>query len=183
MEGQELRVFYDDTIGYYLISRSKDLPVKKAALNEVKIPAVYACFAAVFANSMGFQMPETLTPVMDGASWVLSALGMVMIGFGLTKVNFREIAYKTFGKIMEVRYLATAAFLGLLLWAKMGLVGQLRPDEQKLLFLISAFPIAANLVVFSSFLDTEEENAALLVSVSSLISLVLVPVACVLLFK
>ncbi|QNF34683.1 AEC family transporter [Adhaeribacter swui] len=175
-------VLYGDTIGYYLMSRSKDLPVKESVKNVIKIPAIYACAVAIVANLLGFKSPEFISPIMKVVSWIVSALGMVIIGIGLTKVNFKEIAYKMFGKLLGVRYVAAAVIMGLLVLAEMLLVGQLKSDEQKLLLLIPAFPIAANLVVFSSYLDTENENASLLVSLSSLISLVIVPIACLLLF-
>jgi predicted permease len=175
-------VFYGDTIGYYLISRSKDLSVLDAVKNVLKIPAVYACGAAIWANIAGFEMPYSLATVMEGASWVLSAAGMVIIGIGLTKVNLKETDYKMFGITLGIRYVAAAIFLALLVFGESVVVGQLEEDERNLLLLIAAFPIAANLVVFSSFLETEEENAALLVSLSSLVSLLLVPVVCVVLF-
>ncbi|QCR23177.1 AEC family transporter [Pontibacter sp. SGAir0037] len=176
-------VFYGDTIGYYLVSRSKDLPVMASVKNVLKIPAIYACIVAIAANLLGFELPESVGPVMEGVSWVLSALGMVMIGIGLTEVKFKKVDYKMFGKILGVRYVIAAILLGLLVLGESGLVGQLEAEDQKLLLLIPLFPIAANLVVFASFLDTEKENAALVVSLSSIISLILVPVACVLLFQ
>lgn len=176
-------LLYGDTIGYYLMSRSKDLPVKDSVLNVIKIPAVYAGAAGVVANLQGFKLPESISPVMEVISWIVSAVGMVVIGIGLTKVNLKEIDYRKFGKLLGVRYLGAAVLMGLLVLGEMLLIGQLKPDEQKLLLLIPAFPIAANLVVFSSYLDTENENSALLVSLSSLISLVVVPVVCVFLFK
>lgn len=175
-------VLYGDTIGYYLVSRSKDLPVKKALKNVIKIPAIYACIAAIVANLLGFKFPETLSPVMEGVSWILSALGMVIIGIGLTEVNLKQLDYKKYGKILGVRYLSAAVFMISLILLEMAVIGQLKSDEQKLLGLISAFPIAANLVVFASFLETESKNASLLVSLSSFISLLLVPVTCIILF-
>lgn len=176
-------VFYGDTIGYYLMSRSKDLPVTESIKNVLKIPAVYASIAAIVANALGFEMPESLSPVMKGFSWTLSALGMVIIGIGLTQVKFKEVDYKKFSKLLGIRYVAAGVVMGLLVAAEAIIIGQLEADEQKLLLLIPAFPIAANLVVFASYLDTESENASLLVSLSSIISLILVPVLCVLLFQ
>jgi malate permease and related proteins len=175
-------VFYGDTIGYYLVSRSKNLPVKEAVKNVLKIPAVYASVAAVIANMLGFRVPGSLGPVMEGLSWILSALGMVIIGIGLTAVNLKQTDYKKFSKILGIRYVAAALLMGALILLEMAVAGHLKPDEQKLLLLIPAFPIAANLVVFASFLETESENASLLVSLSSVISLILVPVVCLLLF-
>ncbi|WP_187260670.1 AEC family transporter [Pontibacter beigongshangensis] len=175
-------VFYGDTIGYFLISRSKDLPVSEAVKNVLKIPAVYACVAAVIANLLGFELPEALSPVMKGASWTLSALGMIMIGIGLSKANLRQLDYKKYGKLVGSRFLGSVILMGLLVLAEAAIIGQLESDEQKLMLLLSVFPIAANLVVFSSFLDTEQESAALLVATSSLISLLLVPIVSLLLF-
>ncbi len=176
-------VLYGDTIGYYLMSRSKDLPVKDSIKNVIKIPAIYACIVAIVANVMGFKPPEAISPIMEVVSWVVSALGMVLIGIGLTKVNLKETDYKLFSKMLGVRYVTAAIIMGLLVLGEMLFVQQLKPDEQKLLLLIPAFPIAANLVVFSSYLDTEKENSSLLVSLSSLISLIIVPLVCVLLFN
>ena len=141
-------VLYGDTIGYYLMSRSKDLPVKESIKNVIRIPAVYACVVAIIANVMGFKPPEAISPVMEVVSWIVSALGMVIIGIGLTKVKFKETNYPLFSKMLGVRYGAAALIMGLLVLGEMLLVKQLKPDEQKLLLLIPAFPIAANLVVF-----------------------------------
>ncbi|TXK36414.1 hypothetical protein FVR03_17835 [Pontibacter qinzhouensis] len=175
-------VFYGDTVGYYLVSRSKDLPATEAVKNVLKIPAVYASIAAIIANLAGFELPDGIEPVMKGASWTLSALGMIMIGIGLSKANLKQLDYKKYGLIMSSRFVSSIVLMGLLVLAELALIGQLEGDEQKLMMLFSIFPIAANLVVFSSFLDTEQETAALLVASSSIISLVIVPVAAILLF-
>ena len=176
-------VFYGDTMGYYLVSRSKDLPVSASVKNVLKIPAIYACVAAIVANLLGLELPDSLEPVMKGASWTLSALGMLIIGITLTKIKFKEVDYAQYGKLMAIRYGAAAVLMGALVLAEMGLLSQLEGDEQKLLLLIPTFPIAANLVVFATYLDVETENASLIVALSSLISLVLVPVVCLLLFQ
>ena len=176
-------VFYGDTVGYYLVSRSKDLPVSDSVKNVLKIPAVYACVAAIIANLTGFELPDSLEPITKGASWILSALGMLIIGITLTEVDFKKVDYAKFGKLLGIRYIAAALLLGGLILLESAILSQLESDDQKLLLLIASFPIAANLVVFASFLETETENASLLVALSSLISLLLVPVACLLLFQ
>jgi predicted permease len=127
-------------------------------------------------------MPESLEPVMKGASWTLSALGMIIIGVTLTTVDIKKVNYGQFSKLMAVRYIAAALILGALVWLESVLIGQLQSDDQKLMLLMASFPIAANLVVFATFIDAETEDASILVTFSSIISLVLVPVACLLLF-
>jgi predicted permease len=176
-------VLYGDTVGYYLISRSKDMGVGDSIKNVLKIPAIYALLAAIIANAYGFKMPESLEPVTKGVSWTLSALGMTIIGITLTSVDVKKVDYRLFSKLMAVRYVAAAVILGALVWLESVLIGQLEGDEQRLMLLMASFPIAANLVVFATFIDTETENASILVTFSSVISLFLVPAACLLLFQ
>lgn len=175
-------VLYGDTVGYYLVSRSKDLPVSDSVKNIFKIPAIYAFVAAIIANVAGVELPKEIEPVAKGAGWVLSALGMLIIGVTLTEIDFKKLDYRLFGKLMGVRYLAAAGLLVGLILLEAGTFGQLDGDEQKLMGLMATFPIAANLVVFATYLESDTENAAILVALSSLISLILVPLGCVLLF-
>lgn len=173
---------YGDTIGYYLVSRTKDLPVKKAIKNVFKIPAIYACIIALVLNLLSVEVPEWFEPGSKGVSWAVSVLGMLIIGVTLGKVKFKHIDYGMFSKILGVRYLSGILFLVLLVFIESQLLGILEDEQQKLMLLLATFPIAANLVVFSSFLATEEKNTALLVGASSIISLILVPIACFILF-
>ncbi len=175
-------VLYGDTVGFYLMSRTKDLPVREAVKNVFKIPAIYACVLAVGLNLWGVEFPESLEPVSKGVSWLVSALGMLIIGVTLGKIDFSKISYGLFSKILGMRYLFGALLIAALVFAEQQFFGILEEDQSKLLLLVSAFPIAANLVVFASVLETEEENSALLVGASSLVSLFLVPAVCLLLF-
>jgi len=175
-------VLYGDTVGYYLMSRTKNIPVKTAAAKVFKIPAIYACAMAIVLNAFGVKAPEELQVVGKAASWIVSALGMLIIGITLAKIDFKQIAYLTFAKILGLRYIAGAALLALLILMETAFVGVLDDEQLRLVLLISSFPIAANLVVFASFLDTQKDNSALLVGISSVISLVVVPLLCFMLF-
>lgn len=175
-------VLFGDTVGYYLISRTKDMPVKEAVYNVLKIPAIYACVLAIALNLFGVDRPEAFEPVSQGASWLASALGMLIIGITLCDIDFKNIDYGMFSKILSTRYISGMAIIGLLVLGEWAFLGVLDDEQWKLMLLLSTFPIAANLVVFSTFLDVEQENTSLLVGSSSLISLLLVPLACLLLF-
>ncbi|PQA58687.1 AEC family transporter [Siphonobacter curvatus] len=173
---------YGDTVCYYLMSRTKDIPVKESVLNVFKIPAIYACVLAIILNVLEVEVPESMEVVGDVVSWVVSASGMLLIGITLEKIDFKEIPYATFAKILSVRYIAGAIILVALVFLEKGLIGRLDEDQSKLMLLLASFPIAANLVVFATNLDTEKENSALLVGLSSIASLVLVPAVCLVLF-
>lgn len=168
-------VLYGDSIGFYMMSRTKDIPAKEAVKKVLRIPAVYACILAIVLNLFSIELPEAVEPVGTVISWTVSALGMLIIGVTLAGIDFKAIAYGTLSKILGVRYVSGALILILLVFMEHQFLNVLEDDQQKLMLLMATFPIAANLVVFASVLDTEQENAALLVGTSSLISLLLVP--------
>ena len=173
---------YGDTVGFYLMSRTKDVPTKTAINKVFQIPAIYACAVAIGLNLASVEVPEAVEPIGNVVSWLVSALGMLIIGVTLGGIDFKKVAYKTFSKILGMRYLAGAIFLALLVFAESQWIGTLEEEQSMLMLLMASFPIAANLVVFASFLETEEENAALLVGISSIVSLILVPLVSILLF-
>ncbi|MFD2598093.1 AEC family transporter [Sphingobacterium corticis] len=173
---------YGDTVGFYLMSRTKDVPTKTAIKKVFQIPAIYACAVAIGLNLASVEVPEAVEPVGHVVSWLVSALGMLIIGVTLGGIDFKKVAYKTFSKILGMRYVAGAIFLALLVFAESQWIGTLEEEQSMLMLLMASFPIAANLVVFASFLETEEENAALLVGISSIVSLILVPLVSILLF-
>lgn len=173
---------YGDTIGYYMISQINASDKREAIKKVFKIPAVYACVAAILLNLFSVEAPELVEQIGEGISWLVSALGMLVIGVTLATVSFKNFDYKGFSKILGLRYLCGILILSVLIFIEHQFIQILDEDQSKLLFLIGTFPIAANLVVFASFLKAEEKSAALLVGISSLISLLLVPLACFILF-
>jgi malate permease and related proteins len=92
------------------------------------------------------------------------------------------VNYRLFSKILGIRLVSAPLLMALLLWGESQLVGQLEPEAQQLLMLASGFPIAANLVVFASFLESETENAATLVALTTFVSLILIPVVAYFMF-
>lgn len=173
---------YGDTIGYYLMSRTTGISAAEAFAKVFKIPAIYACALAIGLNAASVDAPAFMESAAKVVSWVVSALGMLIIGLTLGKLQFSKIAYASFSKILATRYLAGALILGLLVVAEKQFIGVLEEQQSLLMLLMASFPIAANLVVFASFLKTEEENAAILVGLSAILSLVLTPLVSLLLF-
>ncbi|KGE13059.1 AEC family transporter [Sphingobacterium deserti] len=173
---------YGDTIGYYLMSRTKGISVKEAATKVFKIPAIYACILAIGLNVANVKLPEEAESIANVVSWVVSSLGMLIIGLTLGTIHFKKIAYAALGKILGMRYIAGALILILFVLAEKQFIGVLDEDQSMLMLLMGSFPIAANLVVFASFLETEEENAAVLVGLSAIVSLFVTPAVSLLLF-
>ena len=165
---------YGDTIGYYLVARTK-LPVGQAVSKVFKIPLLYAFLIGLVLNLNGVKPPEAWTPVLDGLGWVVSALGMLMIGFNLSGVKLKTVDYSRLTRITAARTVGAILLMGGLLWAEYAWVGELDTKSRQVLALIPFFPVAVTVTVFASFLETEEQSAASLVAFTAFVSLLLVP--------
>lgn len=168
--------FYGDTIGYFQVAHIQS-SAKASLIKVFKIPLLYVLVISIMGRLLGVTLPSGIEPVMGVVGWVVSALGMMIIGVNLAGVDFRKLHLPYFGKVFGLRMLASVLILGLMIWVEHALIGQLRRKDLQMLALLPVFPIAANVTVFASFLKTEEEQSALLVALSLLVSLGLVPLA------
>lgn len=167
---------YGDTIGYFQVAKTKHS--RKEALMEVlKIPFLYVLAAAVISKIFEVETPGFMEPVLKVISFVVSSAGMLIVGFQLSDVNFKDMNIGYFGKLLGFRTLAAIVLLGALMLAEHFTMDLLDDTDYKMLFLVSLFPVAANVTVFASFLKTEEEQSSLLVFLSAMLSLLLVSVA------
>ncbi|TLV03462.1 AEC family transporter [Dyadobacter luticola] len=167
---------YGDTIGFYQVARTKQSA--REALKEVfKIPFLYVFIAGIIGKIAGLETPESLKPVADVVSFVVSAMGMLIVGLQLGKVNFKHIQVKYFSKLLAVRTIAAAVILTVITLLASVILQDLDDQDYRMLAFVPLFPVAANVTVFAAFLDADEEPSALLVFLSMLLSVVLVSIA------
>jgi len=171
---------YGDTIGYYLVARTKEGKAK-AASKALRIPLFYAFVLAVVLKVSGVQPPEAVRAPADIVSTLVSILGMAVIGFNLAKVKSGETDGAVLARILVVRQVSAIVLVAVALAIEAAFVGILGGRERILVGLIALFPIAANVSLFASLLGTREKEAATLVAVSSVLALVLVTAAIALL--
>ncbi|MDR6789974.1 putative permease [Sphingomonas sp. BE138] len=169
---------YGDTIGYYLVARTAE-GKKRAASKALRIPLFYAFVLAVILKLSGVESPEAVRPVADTVSTAVSVLGMAVIGFNLSAVRARTVDWSLMGGILAVRQASAVALVALGLALEAAVIHVLGVQERVLVGLIGLFPIAANISLFASLLGTREKEAATLVALSSVVSLLLVTVAVV----
>lgn len=171
---------YGDTIGYYQVAKTKHTP-REALAEVLKIPFLYVLVAAVVCKIFEVETPEFMGPVLKVISFVVSSAGMLIVGFQLSDVKFKNLKLGYFSKILGFRTAAAILILGILMLIEHFTIATLDDTDYKMLFFVSLFPVAANVTVFASFLKTEEEQSSLLVFLSAILSLVLVSLAAVIL--
>jgi malate permease and related proteins len=167
---------YGDTIGYYQVARTQS--DSKEALKKVfQIPFLYVFVAGVISKIAGLETPEFIKPVIDVVSFAVSALGMAIVGFQLSDVDFKHIRWGYFAKLLAVRTIAAALILAAIAWPVSLFIDTLEKDDYTMLGLVPLFPVAANVTVFAASLKADEEQSSLLVFISMLLSIVLISIA------
>lgn len=167
---------YGDTIGYYLVARTKE-GKRRAASKALRIPLFYAFVLAVILKVSGVEAPDGIRPAADTLSTLVSVLGMAVIGFNLASVKAGDLDRPLLARILALRQASAVVLVAAALGLEATFVGVLGQREQILVGLIALFPIAANVSLFASLLDTREKEAAMLVALSSVLALLLVTAA------
>lgn len=162
---------YGDTIGYYLVARTKK-DKRRAASKALRIPLFYAFVLAVVLKLSGVEAPESVRPAADTVSTLVSVLGMAVIGFNLASVKTEDLDKRLLAHILLVRQASAIVLVALVLALEAALVGVLEQRERVLVGMIALFPVAANVTLFASLLGTREKDAAILVALSSVVALV-----------
>ena len=165
---------YGNTIGYYKIAKTR-FSTREAIAKIFKIPFLYVFLLALILKALEVKMPDPLTPVVDVFSVVVSAGGMMMVGMNVIKVDFKGLDIRFFSKILSLRMVSAVIIMGLLLLLESLFVDQLEEEDKQMLALIPFFPVAANVTVYASFLQSKEKQSGLLVLLTVGLSLIFVP--------
>ena len=165
---------YGNIIGYIQVAKSK-YSTKKAIIEVLKVPFIYIIILALILKAFKVETPEAVKPIVSVLGTIVSVMGMLIIGMNLTNIRFKSLNWGYYSKVLGVRAISaviiTAALMALEYW----LIDGLDKEQRQVMALIPLFPIAANLAVFSSFLKSQEKEAALLIVFSMVLSLILVP--------
>ncbi len=113
---------------------------------------------------------------MSIVSWIVSALGMMIVGLHLTEVDFKKLNVPYFGKLLGFRTLTAILIAGAIIGGEYLIWESLESEDYLMLILIPFLPVASNISLFASYLETEEERFSLVVVLSIGLSLILVPI-------
>lgn len=167
---------YGDTIGYYQVAKTK-FPPRKALKEMLSIPFLYVFAAGVICKVLDVKTPEFIKPALGIVSFAVSAAGMMIVGFQLADVDFRNIKLGYFSRLLAFRTVAAAILMAIIAFAASCIFKNLEEEDYKMLGLVPLFPIAANVTIFAAFLKADEEQSSMLVFLSMMLSVVLVSIA------
>lgn len=157
---------YEFSVGYYFMNMSGG--VGESLKKTLKLPVIHAAIIGFIVKYSGISVNDDLLSVLNNFKGAYSVMGMLIIGMVLS-VNAKSKP--------DIKFLLVSLSWKHLLVPLISCLFIFLPHEQFLVvFLMALTPLAGNTVVFSSSLDLHPEKAASAVLLSSLISIVLIPV-------
>lgn len=166
--------FYDNTVGYYVLSKEKE-PFYKAILKLLKVPAIYAFFFGLALNLMGIKVSDVFEEFMTHIKGAYTLLGMMILGLSLANL-------KTFR--LDLPFIGLAFLAKFFIWpvATLGFTildylffGLYDTNVYRAIMLISFLPLGVNTVILASLFDAEPEKASTAVLLSTGFALFYVP--------
>lgn len=170
-------IFYENTVGYYLLARGKYSPFK-SLVRLLKLPSFYAFVSAVSLNlflDFNFVGHSVALQILDITRFFYSIIGMMIIGFGLSQIKELKID----------RFQTTLAFVNkFVIWPLLvfaltfldRLFFQAFSTPQKMvMILMSLVPFPANSVAFALDLGLPIQKVAAIVFLTTLFALFYIP--------
>ena len=142
-----------------------------------RLPILYAFILGIVLNIAGFEIPEVISSYTAQFKGAYGILGMMMLGMGLIGLRNSEGNFDI--KFMTITYVLKFIFWPL---AMIGVIYLdktffmfLNEDLYKVLFLFAIVPLAGNTVTLAVLLNAKPEKASLAVFLSTVISVVTIP--------
>jgi len=169
-------LLYENTTGFYVTAKGS-FTARESIMKILKLPLLYAFIAGVIFNILGFRTPEFIVPYFENFKWAYGLLGMMMLGMGMKGFNIHED--------FDRKYIRISYFFKFIFWPGVILaiifidktfINFLNDEIYKVMFLFSIVPLAGNTVTLAVLLKAKPEKASFTVLLSTLISIVYIPV-------
>lgn len=168
-------LLYESTIGFFIIAKGS-YTVRDSIIRVLKLPAVYAMFIGLIFNIAGIKISKDLLNYLDYFKGAYAIIGMMMIGMslsGITRVMFDKVFILT---ALIIKFIIFPLIVILLINFDKLYLKIFSNDIHKLLFLFSIPPMAGNVVAIASLLKSNPEKAAIAVIISTIISIITIPI-------
>ncbi len=171
-------LLYENTTGFYVTAKG-NFTIRESLIKILKLPILYAFILGLVLNISDFHIPTVLGEYTSQFKATYGILGMMMLGMGL-------IGLKSDKANFDIKFISIAFIIKFIFWplAMLGFIYLdksifhiLNSDLYKVLFLFSIVPLAGNTVTLAVLLNTKPEKASLAVFLSTVISILYIPIA------
>lgn len=163
-------------LGYFFGARG-NATLKGAVLKVLKLPVVHAVWLGIAYNLSGLSLPESFIRYWDYSlgAWVI--IGMMIIGVALSKQSRLDIDFKLLASMFVPKFVLWPLFGFGVILTDMAYFQAFGPEVYTMLAVMTAVPLAGNLVAYASTLNLHPERAAAAVLISTIFGIITVPAA------
>lgn len=173
--------FYDNTIGYYILSKEKE-PAYKSLLKLLKVPTIYAFLLGISFNLLQVKIPDVFNDFMVHIKGAYTVLGMMILGLSLANLKSFRLDWSFIGMAFFAKFLIWPIVVLAFIWIDYLFFGFYNIMAYQALLLVSFVPLGVNMVILASLFDAEPEKASSAVLLSTLFALAYVPLLASLFF-
>ena len=161
------------TYGVYVISKNTEFDFRKDIVKNIFLsPGILAVAIGFILFVMSIKIPEPIYTSMNLVSGITSPLAMLIVGILLSRSNVKEsLVNKRLYMVALIRLIVFPVLIYLLLTV-LGFKGM----ELIIPVIMLSMPTAANLAMFSEKVNNDTNLASQIVFISSLLSLITIPV-------
>jgi len=167
-------LLYESTIGFYIIARGI-YTWRESLRKVVRLPSLYALHVGLLCNAFGWLPSIEIMAFMEYFKGTFAILGMMMIGMGLKGVRDKGIDFTFIGMTFFIKFVVWPLVIFALIYVDKTWLGLLNEGLYKVMFVFAVVPLAANAVSMAVLLKAAPEKASLAVLLSTLFSLVSIP--------
>jgi malate permease and related proteins len=165
---------YENSFGFYMIARGKHTR-KECLAKLAKLPALYAFFGGLLFNFMQIPFPDVLVDFMKHIKGAYTVLGMMIVGLGIAGLKHFKFDLSFLGMTFLAKFVVWPVLMAGVIALDTYLFGFFNQNIYQALTLLSFVPLAANMVIFASLLDIHPEKAAAAILISTVISIIYLP--------
>lgn len=173
---------YESSLGYYLCARSIS-STKESIIRVLKLPLFHAFLSGCLLSLIGVRLPNFLGDFIFNMKITYSILGMLMVGLGISQLERFVVDYKFTAHMFLSKYIFCPLFYIVFVFLDKFILGIYSSSEYQALILLSSAPLAANSIVISSILKLQPERVATTVLISSVFSLIFIPLTAIMILK
>ncbi|MDX1809355.1 MAG: transporter [Sulfurospirillaceae bacterium] len=168
-------LLYESTVGFFVVAKGH-YTIKQSLVKVGKLPSIYALILGLVFNVSHISLSADLTSYLEYFKGAYAILGMMMIGMGLKGLANVGIDKLFMGFAFFMKFLVYPFAVLLIIWLDSSFFHFLNNDLYKVMFIFSIPPMAGNTVAVAALLNVHPEKASLAVILSTVISIVTIPV-------
>ena len=168
-------ILYENSVGFYMAARGS-VTSRQAIGKVLRLPSLYTFIIGVLLNAGGLHFSGIVQTTLGNVRGAYIVLGMMMVGLGLAQVTRLSFDLKFTAMAFLAKFVAWPAVIVVLIMTDRQFFGLFNPTTNHVLLLLSLVPLASNTVAFATQLRVQPEKAAVAVFLSTLFSLLYIPI-------